>query len=190
MARKEIWKDVDLTQYGGKNYTGYYQISNTAKVKGLKRLIRQGKRLIILKEKILKPSFRRYLSITLCKNSKLDYKSIHRLVAIAFIPNPLHLPEVNHKDGIKSNCNDWNLEWTTRSDNQKHSVLIGLRKVNEQHHNSKFKNKDVIFILKNRNKYSIKEYSEMFKVSLSAINNILYNKKSWTKLKKDLIYVC
>lgn len=59
-------------------------------------------------------------------------RSVHRLVAEAFLDNPDCLPEVNHKDGNKSNnCAD-NLEWCTRSENQQHrrSVLKkGLRPV-------------------------------------------------------------
>lgn len=53
---------------------------------------------------------------------------IHRLVAIAFIPNPENKPEVNHKDGNKLNNNDWNLQWTTTKENVEHSITNQLRK--------------------------------------------------------------
>ena len=46
--------------------------------------------------------------------------SIHRAVAVAFIPNPENKPEVNHKNGDKLQCSDWNLEWATRSENILH----------------------------------------------------------------------
>lgn len=46
--------------------------------------------------------------------------SLHRIVALAFIPNPFNLPQVNHKDGDKLNNNAQNLEWSTNLDNQKH----------------------------------------------------------------------
>lgn len=51
---------------------------------------------------------------------------LHRLVAIAFIPNPVNLPQVNHKDGNKANCSASNLEWMTALDNRHHAANTGL----------------------------------------------------------------
>lgn len=59
----------------------------------------------------------------------------HQLVALAFIPNPLHLPQVNHKDGNKRNNFYKNLEWTTNLDNATHAMQNGLMphaKIDEQ----------------------------------------------------------
>ncbi len=46
---------------------------------------------------------------------------MHKLVAIAFIPNPSNLPEVNHKDYDRANPDVENLEWISRADNVRYS---------------------------------------------------------------------
>lgn len=51
---------------------------------------------------------------------------IHRIVAEAFIHNPLHLPEVNHKDTVKTNNYYLNLEWCTRGENVNHAIKNNL----------------------------------------------------------------
>lgn len=58
---------------------------------------------------------------------KLRCVKVHRLVAAVFVSNPLGLPQVNHKDLIKSN-NRWrNLEWMTNAQNRDHAVASGVK---------------------------------------------------------------
>lgn len=61
-----------------------------------------------------------YRMIVLTINEKKQYPLVHRLVAKAFIPNPNNLPEVNHKNGIKTDNRVENLEWVTRKENHIH----------------------------------------------------------------------
>lgn len=62
-----------------------------------------------------------YRILSLSRDGVHDQRSVHRLVAEAFIPNPSNLPEVNHKDGNKANNQVENLEWVTKSENMKHA---------------------------------------------------------------------
>lgn len=52
---------------------------------------------------------------------------LHILVAKHFIPNPYNYPQVNHIDGDKTNCAEWNLEWCTQAYNNHHALKTGLR---------------------------------------------------------------
>lgn len=69
-----------------------------------------------------------YLFVRLRKEGRFYTKYLHRLVAENFIPNPNNLPQVNHIDCNKSNCNISNLEWVTEKENMKHAVINGRLK--------------------------------------------------------------
>lgn len=109
MSEGEIWKDVV-------DYEGLYKVSNKGNVYSVGRVSSQGKKCGGL---TLKPrSFRNgYLHVNLYKNGKMKSKSIHRLVAEVFIPNPNNFPEVNHLDENKTNNYVEDLEWCTREYN-------------------------------------------------------------------------
>ena len=66
----------------------------------------------------------RYQRITLSDKGKTLYLYVHRLVAIAFLPNPNKLPEVNHIDGNTQNNNIENLEWCTHKQNVNHALHV------------------------------------------------------------------
>ena len=76
-------------------------------------------------------------------NRKQHFKKASRLVAEAFIPNPEHKPEVNHKDGNKRNDCVTNLEWATRRENAIHAARTGLFAIGERHWKAKFTENDI-----------------------------------------------
>jgi hypothetical protein len=80
----------------------------------------------------LKPKLDRYgyYKVVLSINRKLFYRTVHRLVAQTFIPNPDNLPAVNHIDGDKTNNNVGNLEWVTNRENTLHAHQTGLHRGN------------------------------------------------------------
>jgi len=74
-------------------------------------------------EKVLKelPDANGYRQINLYKDGVMVRKSIHRLVGIAFIPNPEGKPTINHIDEDKANNRLENLNWATHSEQHIHS---------------------------------------------------------------------
>lgn len=114
----EVWKDIN-------GYEGLYQVSNLGRVKSLPKYDRLGR---YHKEciKATVDNGNGYLIVNLKHNGKQQMITVHRLVAEHFITNSEMLPEVNHKDGNKSNNNVNNLEWCTRIDNINHAVKTGL----------------------------------------------------------------
>lgn len=82
------------------------------------------------KEKILSQRIKKngYLQVKICFNGLHYHRIVHRLVAEAFIINPLGKKEVNHKNGIKTDNRIENLEWVTSSENQIHAFKTGLQK--------------------------------------------------------------
>lgn len=107
--QEEIWKDVV-------GYEGLYQVSNKGRVKSAPRqLPLPTGALYKRKERMLTPYVcnNGYYVVLLRAYGKQKLATIHRLVAIAFIPNPHNLPFINHKDENRLNNNVDNLEWCT-----------------------------------------------------------------------------
>lgn len=108
---EEVWKDI-------KGYEGFYMISNQGRVKSLNYMNKEY-------EQVLKPKKHNkgYLQVQLKKGGDKTF-TIHRLVAQTFLPNPLNLPFVNHKDENRQNNCVENLEWCDCSYNTKYSLKL------------------------------------------------------------------
>ena len=114
---RELWKDID-------GYEGLYQISNLGNVKSVQRIVTRGTNFIPINERILKTGDNDgYKYVSLSKSGKSKTVWIHRLVAIAFIPNPNKLPCVNHIDENTHNNCVTNLEWCTHSYNNSYNEI-------------------------------------------------------------------
>ena len=94
---KEIWKPIE-------NYENY-EISNFGKIRKKDKILKQYK------------NCKGYLYSSLSKNNKRKSFRTHRLVAQAFISNPDNLPEINHKNEIKTDNRAENLEWCNHTYN-------------------------------------------------------------------------
>lgn len=113
-------------------FEGMYEVSNFGRVKSCTRTrLSKAGSLSVVRERIRKPRPDKngYLEVALCKNGKLQYFRCHRLVAEAFIPNPDHLPVINHKDENVSNNIVSNLEWCSVSYNTSYSIYKQSQRV-------------------------------------------------------------
>ena len=130
---EEIWINID-------GFDGCYQVSNLGKVRSVDRYVNQwrgGKRKVEGKIKALTLNFGGYHTVVLCEDSKGHTKFIHRLVAIAFVPNPSNYDHVNHIDENKLNNTPSNLEWCTH----KYNMNYGTRTERATMANINHKNK-------------------------------------------------
>lgn len=106
---------------------GLYEVSNLGSVRSVERMVpHYCGGLKKSPSKILKAGKGKngYLTLSLCVDGEKSNHSVHRLVALAFIENPCHKTQVNHRDGNKYNNSSDNLEWVTASENTKHAYSV------------------------------------------------------------------
>ena len=177
---EEIWQDI-------KGYEGIYQISTLLRVRSLDRKVWNRFQMIPIKGKITKVHINRgYPKVTLT-NRKNKTASMHRLVAIHFIPNPLNLPEVNHIDGNKLNYAIENLEWCDRLHNMQHASRTGLLPfIGEGNASAKLKKDDVLKIMSLKGVHTERAIAKMFGVAHCTIGAIHRGKK-WKHLGFSIV---
>lgn len=108
----EEWKDVE-------GYKGTYQVSNEGRVRSLRT------------NKVLKPMiWHGYAYVNFTINNVVNHKSIHRLVAEAWIPNPENKPQIDHINTVKTDNRVENLRWVTALENASNPITATRRLTN------------------------------------------------------------
>lgn len=130
---KEVWKPVP-------GYETLYEVSDQGNVRSIAFLCSRNNRLQSrrtprhLRQETSRDGYRR---VVLCRYGSHKHFGVHRLVAMAFIPNPKGLPQVNHIDENPSNNNVFNLDWCTGKENCNHGLhrqRIAGRQTNAAYH--------------------------------------------------------
>ena len=118
-------------------WEGYYEVSSLGRVRSVTRMVSTRKSYLKpLTGRVLKQgqSTTGYPSVMLCVDGNHKFRKVHRLVGMAFVPNPNQYAELNHIDGNPQNGAASNLEWCSRQHNIAHAWETGLSKV---HYNRK-----------------------------------------------------
>ena len=190
----EIWKPVT-------GYEKFYEVSNQGRVRSLTRTVTRRNRwnpdkpLIHIREgrllRLIDADGYKYLPLT--KNDKQSNYRVHRLVAIAFIPNPENKPEINHIDKVRDNNRVENLEWCTHSENMQHACRTfpfrnySNRPRGEKSATSIWTDRDVIGMRKmHKEGKNRMEIMKVYNIKKPTLDCILYN-RTWKHIKDNEI---
>lgn len=164
---REIWKNC--------KENACYQVSNLGRVRSKTTLDSIGRKINGKYLNHQNINSRGYCIIRFSFGGKLTSHTIHRLVAHAFLANPNDLPQINHKDGDKTNnCVD-NLEWCDNRHNQRHAVDNGMKKTTLTQRQVEA----IRYLYKNGN-VTQKELAEDFEVVQQQISRIV-RKERWSR---------
>lgn len=165
--QNEIWLPI-------KGYEGLYEVSRI----GVKRLGNSNNK----KEKHIKPTFKLgYPCVRLSKENISKSFRIHRLVAIAFIPNPENKKCVNHINAIKTDFNPENLEWCTHKENTNHAFQTGLMSDRKGESNSSSKLTETQVLEIRSSSLNQKKLAEIYDVTPPTIHKIII-RETWAYL--------
>lgn len=172
------WKDIV-------GYEGLYQISDTGIAKSCARLIITKKgwgKPVPEKIKNHYKSTTGYWFVDLYKNNVSNKHAVHRLLGIAFIPNPDNKPQINHKNGNRLDFSLPNLEWCTASENIKHCYAeLGRKSAFLGRCGSLHSGSIKIICVETGIEYcSIKEAAKQLKIGKGMIGRVVSGKRTHT----------
>lgn len=175
----EIWKGVV-------EFEDYFEVSSYGNVRSKDRLVYRSVGAPFWKNgRVLSPKTKRYAEYNLSVNGKSNFKTGHRLVGEAFIPNPENQPMVLHKDNNKINNHVDNLEWGDGYKNMQDAVSTGAVVAQKGMERPQAKSTDDQIIeirrLYGTGNYTMNEIGEMFGYPYRSISDIVRG-KSWRHL--------
>lgn len=125
-----------------------------------------------------------YMGVDLFKNDQKKCLYVHRLVAMAFIENPMSLAQINHIDGNPANNSVTNLEWCTGSENQLHKIRVLRRDQGSSRSSAKLTEVDVGVIVRDRSAgQTCKEIGLRYGVADTTISRIVRGKR-WVHVSR------
>ena len=171
MDNKELWKPIEQFQY--------LEVSSKGRIKRLAHKNRA--------ERIQSDFAKDRDGYCRCTVFRTDgtYTSmpVHRLVAMAFIPNPENKQCVNHIDGNRQNNSVENLEWVTPRENVIHSYKYGARKICKNvPRNTILTDFQINEIDNLRNYYTVNQIAKLFNIEYQSLKNIIHKKKQYERL--------
>ena len=186
LNNNEIWKPI-------KGFERIYEVSNLGNIRNARNILLKGY-----------VNNKGYHCIDLTIDGIRSKHLRHRLVMLAFVPNPKNLPEVNHIDENKANNALSNLEWCSRSHNKQHSMASGTyqkifttrnslgkkHKPNtaSKYHNVSFdkeRNKWTAVIISNKKRYGFKRFDTEIEAALHV--NWIIDTFNFTDRPKNII---
>ncbi len=171
----EVWKDIVA-----EGLTGRYQISNFGRIKSMYGRWDNG-------PEIIKPTklTNGYFMVVMYYGNGKGYTRLyhHRVIAIAFIPNPENKPCINHINNNRGDNRIENLEWCTKQENSSHAKNQNRISRGTHRHCSKLKEEDVVHIFTSEEK--AKDLAKLFSVNEEAIYDIRKG-RSWAWLTNKI----
>ena len=167
----ELWLPV-------KGYEDIYHISNMGRLKVLDRVCwvsEEKKNATRVKREHISArcdSKTWYPSHILIKGDSKVTKTIHRLVAEHFIPNPENKPQVNHINGLKYDNRVENLEWVTAQENSIHAYATGLSKAKSIINDEIAREIKILIRDKEQNKLYLRDIANMFGITRHIAKDI------------------